>query len=337
MSIDRRISAGAAIEMNNLLGEMLAERDYLLADGATGTNMMAMGLPPGQPPDLWTVDAPEKVTTLHQRFLDAGSDILLTNTFGANRCRLELDRAADRTRELNEAGARLARAAADGAGRPVAVAGSMGPTGEMLEPYGTFTKAAAEEVFAEQAEALATGGVDILWIETIFAFDELAAAVAGAGRTGLPIASTMTFDTVGRTMMGDTPAQAMEFIHGLSPQLIAFGANCGAGPSMLIDTVCGLASSGESDDILIAKGNCGVPEMVNGEIVYSGDAETMARYARLARDAGARIIGGCCGTTPAHLRAIAGALEGHVPGPRPDTAAIEQELGPIRAAPQRPT
>jgi 5-methyltetrahydrofolate--homocysteine methyltransferase len=106
---------------------------------------------------------------------------------------------------------------------------------------------------------------------------------------------------------------------------------------MLIDTVCSLASSGESDDILIAKGNCGVPEMVNGEIVYSGDAETMARYARLARDAGARIIGGCCGTTPDHLRAIAGALEGHVPGPRPDSAAIEQELGPIRAAPQRPT
>ena len=276
--------------MSNLLTDLLAQRAYLLADGATGTNMMAMGLSAGQPPDLWNVDRPENVTRLHESFLEVGSDIILTNTFGANRRRLQLHQSQDRVRELNEAGARLARAAADGAGRPAVVAGSMGPTGEMMEPHGTLTREAAEEAFSEQAEALAEGGVDVLWIESIFAFGELAAAVAAAARTGLAFASTMTFDTAGRTMMGDTPEQAVEFVHGLRPRPIAFGANCGAGPAMLLDTLCSFARGADGDDVGIAKGNCGVPEMVGGEITYSGDEETMARYARLARDAGARIV-----------------------------------------------
>jgi len=315
--------------MSHLLSDLLAERPWLLADGATGTNMMAMGLPAGQPPDLWNVDQPENVSRLHASFLEVGSDIILTNTFGANRRRLMLDKAQERTRELNEAGARLARAAADRAGRPVVVAGSMGPTGEMLEPYGSFTREEAVEAFTEQAEALAEGGVDVLWIETIFAFDELAAAVTAAVSTGLGFASTMTFDTGGRTMMGDTPEKAAGFIHALPQRPVAFGANCGSGPAMLLDTLCGFARAAESDDVIIAKGNCGVPKMVDGEIVYSGSQETMARYARLARDAGARIIGGCCGTTPAHLAAIRAALEGYTPGPPPDRAAIEQALGPV--------
>jgi 5-methyltetrahydrofolate--homocysteine methyltransferase len=209
----------------------------------------------------------------------------------------------------------------------------MGPTGELMEPYGTLNPESADEAFGEQAEALADSGVDLIWIETIFAFDELAAAVAAAARTGLPVASTMTFDTAGRTMMGDTPQKACEFIHGLSTPLIAFGCNCGAGAAMLIDTVCGLRASASDHDVLIAKGNCGVPGMVGGEVVYSGDEDTMARYARLARDAGARIIGGCCGTTPAHLKAIVRALDGYEPGATPNTAAIEAALGPIKAVP----
>jgi len=315
--------------MSNLLADLLAERAYLLADGATGTNMMAMGLPAGKPPDLWNVDRPENVTRLHESFLEVGSDIILTNTFGANRCRLRLDKSEERTREVNEAGARVARAAADAAGRPVVVAGSMGPTGEIMEPHGTFTGEAAEEVFTEQAEALAEGGVDVLWIETIFSFGELAAAVAAAARTGLAFASTMTFDTAGHTMMGDTPEKAIEFVHGLTPRPIAFGANCGKGPAMLLDTLCGFARGADGDDIIIAKGNCGVPAMVDGEIVYSGDEATMARYARMARDAGARIVGGCCGTSPVHLAAIAAALEGYTPGAMPEKAAIEAALGPI--------
>lgn len=315
--------------MSNLLAELLAERPYLLADGATGTNMMAMGLEPGQAPDLWNVDRPENVTRLHESFLEVGSDIILTNTFGANRCRLALEKAQDRAAEINEAGARLARAAADRAGRPVVVGGSMGPTGELLEPHGKFKQSAAEAAFTEQAEALVAGGVDVLWIETIFAFGELEAAVAAAASTGLPFVSTMTFDTRGRTMMGDTPEKALEFVHGLSPRPIAFGANCGAGPAMLLDTLCGFGRVAGEEDVIIAKGNCGVPEMIGGEVVYSGDEQTMATYARMARDAGARIVGGCCGTTPVHLAAIGAALDGYAPGAPPEVAAIEKALGPI--------
>jgi 5-methyltetrahydrofolate--homocysteine methyltransferase len=277
------------------------------------------------------------VAQLHESFIGVGADIIVTNTFGANRCRLKLDNAEERTREINEAGARIARAAADAAGRPVVVAGSIGPTGEMLEPYGTLTPEEAKSVFAEQAQALAEGGVDMLWIETIFAFGELEAAVAAASSTGLPVASTMTFDTVGRTMMGDTPEKAREFIQALTPRPIAFGANCGAGPSMLIDTLCRLRRCGSDTDLLIAKGNCGVPQMIGGEISYSGTEEIMASYARLARDAGARIIGGCCGTTAAHLKAIADALVGYEPGPIPDVDAIEAALGPINAPVQGAT
>jgi 5-methyltetrahydrofolate--homocysteine methyltransferase len=313
----------------SLIEDLLAEREYLLADGATGTNMMAMGLPPGQAPDLWNLDAPEKVTRLHDSFLEVGSDIILTNTFGANRRRLALDQASERTSEINEAAARLARSAADRSGRPVVVAGSMGPTGELMKPYGSQSPEEAEAVFSEQAQALATGGVDVLWIETIFAFDELAAAVKAAAGTGLPVASTMTFDTAGRTMMGDTPERASAFVHALPTPVVAYGANCGAGPAMLLGTLCGFARNASPGDVIIAKGNCGVPQTVGGEIVYSGTEEIMGRYARLARDAGARIIGGCCGTTPLHLAAIARALEGYHPGEVPDEAAIEAALGPI--------
>jgi methionine synthase I (cobalamin-dependent) len=317
--------------MSHLLSDLLDERDYLLADGATGTNLMGTGLPAGQAPDLWNLEKPENVTRLHESFIEVGADIILTNTFGANRRRLELDHAQEQTREINETGARLARAAADAAGRPVVVAGAMGPTGEMLVPYGTLTDEEAEATFVEQAQALAEGGADVIWIETIFAFGELRAAVAAASSVGLPVTSTMTFDTAGKTMMGDTPEKARAFIETLDPRPIAFGANCGAGPSMLIDTICRYRRSGSDTDVLIAKGNCGVPQMVGGEIVYSGNEEIMARYARLARDAGARIVGGCCGTTPTHLKAIGEALVGYEPGPIPDVAAIEAALGPIHA------
>jgi 5-methyltetrahydrofolate--homocysteine methyltransferase len=202
----------------------------------------------------------------------------------------------------------------------------------MMKPYGPLTKEVAEEAFSEQAEALAEGGVDVLWIETIFAFDELGAAIAAAAGTGLPVASTMTFDTRGRTMMGDSPEDAVAFIRTLSPGVIAFGANCGAGPAMLIDALCGFGRSAQSDDVIIAKGNCGIPQTVGGEVVYSGTEEVMARYACMARDAGARIIGGCCGTTPTHLEAIAAALDGYTPSAPPDRTAIEAALGPINPA-----
>ncbi len=315
--------------MKNLLSELLGERDYILADGATGTNMMNMGLEAGQAGDLWNLDAPEKVKRLHESFIEVGADIILTNTFGSNRFRLCLHQAEERAGSINEAGARIACSVKNAAAHPVVVAGSMGPTGELMEPHGTLTPDAAIGAFTEQANALAEGGVDVLWIETIFAFEELAAAVTAAAGTGLPVASTMTFDTAGRTMMGDSPKQASDFIHSISPALLAYGANCGAGPAMLVDTICEFSRNAREGDVIIAKGNCGVPQTVGGEIVYTGDDETMARYARLARDAGARIIGGCCGTTPARLKAIAMALDGYTPGEMPDLATVEAALGAV--------
>ena len=317
----------------NLLADLLSERDYLITDGATGTNMMLRGLPAGRPPDLWNVDGTEHVSWLHDAMIEAGADIILTNTFGSNPCRLKLDKAAERTAEINLAGARLARAAADKASRPVVVAGSVGPTGEMMEPFGTLTADAAEAAFYEQMTALAEGGADVIWIETIFAFDELGAAIRAAHRTGLPVVSTMTFDTASRTMMGNTAEQAVEFTHSFSPRLTAFGANCGAGPAMLIDSVVGLCKAADENDVIIAKGNCGIPQMVDGEIVYSGTNEVMATYARLARDCGARIIGGCCGTTPERLAAIVAALDGYEPQPMPDRDKIVAQLGPIKVPP----
>ena len=321
--------------MSNPLTELLTERDYLLADGATGTNMMAMGLPAGQAADLWNLDAPEKVTRLHNNFLEAGADILLTNTFSSNQYRLCLDNAQHLTTDINVAAARLARSAGESAGRPVIVAGSMGPSGELMEPHGTMDHDAAVAAFTEQANALAEGGVDILWIETIFAFDELLAAVTAAASTGLPVASTMTFDTAGRTMMGNTPEQASAYMASTLPPLVAYGANCGAGPSMLVDTISKFSRCAAEDDIIIAKGNCGIPQSIGAEIVYSGDDETMWRYARLVRDCGARIIGGCCGTTPARLKTIATALKDYTPGNTPDEATIEAALGPIQKSKKR--
>ncbi len=320
--------------MSDLLSELLAEREYLLADGATGTNMFAMGLETGAAPDLWNVEHPDRVAELHRSFIEAGSDIILTNTFGANRFRLKLHRAETRAFEINETGARIAREQAEAAGRPVVVGGSMGPTGEIFEPVGTLSEADGEAAFAEQAEGLAAGGVDVLWIETISSKEEIRAAVAGAAGTGLPVVATMTFDTAGRTMMGVTPEDAIGHAHGLQTQLLAFGANCGVGPGTLIDTVLGIKRGAEANDILVAKGNCGIPEYRDGEIVYSGSHEIMADYARMARDAGARIIGGCCGTTPDHIRAMAEALRGYEPKSAPDRQAIEGTLGPIDAQTQ---
>lgn len=316
--------------MSNLLAELLDERDYLVADGATGTNAFDLDLKPGSPPDLWNLDDPEKSLHIHNAFVDAGADLILTNTFGSNPHRLILDKMQHKYKEINVAGAKLARQAVDKAGRPVVVAGSMGPTGGMMEPFGELTPDVVEDAFAKQAIALAEGGADVIWIETIFAFDELGAAIRGAQQSGLPVASTMTFDTASRSMMGDTPESAVAFIKTFDPGLIAFGANCGAGPSMLIDTVSGLCEAMGDDGVIIAKGNCGMPQMIDGKVKYSGTKEVMADYARLARDCGARIVGGCCGTTPDILAHVAETLKTYTPGERPSQEKTIEVLGPIK-------
>lgn len=315
------------------LGHLLAERSVLIADGATGTNLFALGLQTGDAPELWNVDFPERVITHHQAMVDARADIILTNSFGGTANRLKLHRVDDRVVELNRAAAMLARQAADGAGRPVLVAGSMGPTGEIMEPVGGLTQTEAVAAFAEQAKGLSEGGVDILWIETMSSIEEAAAAIEGAAATGLPIVCTMTFDTNGRTMMGITPEGAAEFCAASHPALAAFGANCGNGLGELVAAVAGIGAACEPDRVLVAKGNCGIPEFVDGEIRYTGTPELMKRYARTVHDAGARIIGGCCGSTPEHIAALAEALADHEASERPSLEQIEAELGLSRVAP----
>lgn len=313
--------------MSERLSRLLATRPWLLADGATGSNLFAMGLVSGEAPELWNTDYPERITQLHQGFAEAGADILLTNSFGGTRYRLKLHKAEARVHELNAAAARLARAVADQSGREMVVAGSIGPTGEILEPLGPLSVAAARDAFAEQAQALAAGGADVLWIETMSSKEELEAAIEGARASGLPVVSTMSFDTNGRTMMSLTPQDLAGIHHAHA--LLASGSNCGVGPSELVASIVNLAKASQPDAVLVAKANCGIPKYVDGAIRYDGTPELMAEYARLAWDAGARIIGGCCGTTPEHLRVMRAALEAHTRGASPDAEQIEARLGTI--------
>ena len=213
--------------------EALNSRPWLLADGATGTNYFQMGLVSGDAPEMWNFEHPERVRQLHRQFIAAGADIVLTNTFGGNRHRLKLHNEQGRVREINMAAASHARAEADAAGRAVYVGGSMGPTGEIFMPVGTMPHEEGVSAFEEQAMALKEGGVDVLWIETMSSEEELRAAVEGAAKAGLPIVTTMSFDTNGRTMMGITPKAFGALTASLGTQPVAIGANCGVGASEL--------------------------------------------------------------------------------------------------------
>jgi 5-methyltetrahydrofolate--homocysteine methyltransferase len=315
--------------MRTRLTELLDRKQVLLADGATGTNYFEAGLVAGEPPEFWSVDRPEEVSGLHQRFVDAGADIILTNTFGCNPHRLKLHKAEHRAYALAKRAAELARAVADAAARPVVVAGSVGPTGELFEPLGNLTPEAALASFAVQLEGLRDGGADVAWIETMSAPEEAACAAQSAVSVGLPYVVTYSFDTAGRTMMGLLPGAAAATLAAQSVPPVAFGANCGVGaPDILVS----LVQMGDAPFPLVTKGNCGVPHFVGTEAVYSGTPQLMANYARLAVDCGARIIGGCCGTTPAHVAAMRAAIDAHQRGQRPTLAAIVAEIGPLTNA-----
>ena len=308
------------------LTHLLSTRDWLMADGATGTNLFNMGLESGEPPEFWNTDRPDNIRTLYRNAVNAGSDIFLTNTFGGNASRLKLHGAQGRVHELNRVGAALGREIADASGRRVVVAGSVGPTGEIFVPMGTLTHAAAVEMFHEQAEGLKAGGADVLWVETLSAPEEYKAAAEAAALAGMPWCGTMSFDTAGRTMMGMTSVAMAAMVESLPNPPIAFGANCGVWASDLMRTVLGFTALGGTRP-LIAKGNAGIPKYHDGHIHYDGTPELMAEYAVLARDAGVRIIGGCCGTMPDHLRAMRAALENTPKGPSPSLDAIAAKLG----------
>ena len=317
--------------MANPLSELLESRDWLLADGATGTNLFAAGLQSGDAPEFWNVDHPDRIRALHRGFVEAGADIILTNSFGGNAYRLKLHGGEDRVLELNRRAAELAREEADKAGRTVIVAGSMGPTGELLEPVGTLSHADAVAAFEEQGRGLLAGGADVLWGETISSEEEIAALAEAAARLNAPLCATLSFDSAGRTMMGVTSSAYAGMQGGLAARPVAFGANCGTGAPDLLRTVLGL-SEAAPDAVVIAKSNAGIPKYVDGKIHYDGTPELMADYARMARDAGARIIGGCCGTMPEHLRAMRAALEAHTPGPKPSLDEIRSRIGEFSSA-----
>jgi 5-methyltetrahydrofolate--homocysteine methyltransferase len=289
------------------LAQLLASDAAVIADGGMGTMLFASGLQRGSAPEAWNIDRPEDVRQIHASYMAAGAQLILTNSFGANRVRLAAHGLADRCAELNQAAARIARSAADAAAQPVVVAGSIGPTGQLLAPLGDLDPAQAQAVFAEQAAALAGAGVDVLWIETIADLAEAQAAVNGcrSAAPDCPVVVTMTFDTHGRTMMGVTPEGAAAAFQTLG--LLAYGANCGSGPEELLAALEKMHQA-QPQATLIAKANAGLPRMVGDQTVYDAAPPVMAAYAIRARERGARIIGACCGSTPDHIRAIAGAL-----------------------------
>ena len=322
--------------MRTSLAELLETGRVLLADGATGTNYFQMGLESGEPPEFWNVDHPDRVKSLHQRFVDAGADIILTNTFGCNRSRLKLHNAQDRTFELAKRAAELAREVADASTRPVVVAGSVGPTGELFEPLGLLTDETATAMFEEQIAGLKAGGADVAWIETMSASEEVRAAANGAIRAGLAFTATCSFDTAGRTMMGIMPDQFYTMFEGLSQPPLAMGSNCGVGASDILVSLLAMTADNAKDRFIV-KGNCGIPQFHGTEIHYSGTPELMAVYAALAVHAGARIVGGCCGTSPDHLAAMRRALDSTIfdASKRPTHESIVEAIGPL--ANQAPT
>jgi 5-methyltetrahydrofolate--homocysteine methyltransferase len=282
---------------------LLAQGTPILADGAMGTMLFAAGLQFGDPPEAWNVSRPEVIRRVHRGYVEAGSRILMTNTFGGNRLRLRLHGLHERVAELNRTAAILLRAEVDAAGGTALVAGDIGPTGEIMAPLGTLEESEAVDVFAEQAAALIAGGVDLIWIETMSHLSEIGAAINGVRRVSadIPIIATMTFDTRGHTMMGVSPEEAVTTLAGLGAD--AIGGNCGNGPDELVPVIERMRAVAP-ETILVAKSNAGMPELVDLQAVYRADPAMMAGAATDFQAAGAQIIGACCGSTPQHLRAM---------------------------------
>ncbi|MCY3805240.1 MAG: betaine--homocysteine S-methyltransferase [bacterium] len=314
-------------------GDVFAEfwdtKGYVVADGAMGTRLFALGLTSGDAPERFNLLAPGRIRDVHRGHVRAGADLVLTNSFGANRARLRLHNLHERTLELNEAAARIAREAAAAEcrrdPRTVLVAGSMGPTGELLEPLGAMTAADCEQTFATQAEGLAQGGADLMWIETMSDLGEVEAAVRGArSACDLPVAVTMSFDTAGRTMMGTSATAMAERLGPL--KLAALGANCG---NNLADTeAAALNIAAALPEVpVVSKPNAGIPYWSGNTFHYTGTPEMLAAHARRARQGGVRIIGACCGSTPDHIAEIAAVLAGDQPVSESDESPGDATAG----------
>lgn len=342
------------------LSDLIAVKGYAVADGAMGTQLFEAGLESGDPPELWNVDHPRVIQGIHRSYFQAGADLVLTNSFGCNRFRLALHGLRDRVSELNEAAARNARLAADlesdKSERPVIVAGSMGPTGELLAPMGGMTVSECEAAFSEQAEGLVAGGVDLLWIETMSDLREVEAAVRGVRRScDIPVAVTMSFDTAGHTMMGVSGSEMGRRLRSLG--LAALGANCGGNLGDTEAAVAELASAtgrpaagtpsraaadsstaGEDaggQTAVISKPNAGIPEWKGAEMSYSGTPQTMAASSHRVLEAGAAVVGACCGSSPEHIAKISAVLRGDEPVPDIAASAVSKRKESSRRNPRR--
>jgi 5-methyltetrahydrofolate--homocysteine methyltransferase len=283
--------------------DRLSQGGILIADGATGTTLQQMGLPSGAAPERWNLENPAAIRALHRGYVEAGSDLVLTNTFGGSRLRLEMEGLGDQVREINLAAARLAR---EVAGDQVMVLGDMGPTGQLMEPMGALTYDDAVAVFAEQAAALAEGGVDAILVETMSDLNEAKAAIEGARQvTELPILVTMSFDTHGRTMMGVKPVDAVKELWAMGVD--AVGANCGRTLSENLEAIQQMREA-LPEATLMAKPNAGLPRMEGVESVYDVTPEIMAEYAEKFAALDVKIFGGCCGSTPEHIKAVSRTL-----------------------------
>jgi methionine synthase I (cobalamin-dependent) len=283
--------------------EKLDAGGVLILDGAMGTMLQASGLEEGDMPEVWNLRHPERILAVHLGYLAAGSDIIAANTFGGNRIKLERAGKADICADSNRAAVALAKQAAGG---QAYVAGDIGPTGELLEPFGALSVDDAIGAYAEQAALLAEEGVDLFLIETMSDLEEARAAITAIRRVSdLPIICSMSFDMGGRTMMGATPARTAAVFSDLG--IDAFGANCGLGPEEM-ELVVREMLEAKPQAVIIAQPNAGMPELEQGRAVYSATPETMGVYARRFAAMGVRLIGACCGSDPTYIAAMAQAV-----------------------------
>jgi len=314
--------------------EWLQEGRIILGDGAMGTMLQESGLTDGGAPELWNVTHPERVRAVYQAYVDAGSQMIETNTFGGTSARLKLHNLQDRVVELNRAGAALAAEIAHPKG--VLVAGSVGPTGDMIEPIGPVTVAEAQAMFEEQIVGLVEGGVDCIVIETMYLFNEVLAAVNAVRKVApeMPIVTTLSFDTNLHTMMGISPREAVETLASWGVQVI--GANCGTGTDEMEIIATQMAQYRPEGVYLMIQSNSGLPKYADGKIKYEGTPHVMADYALKMRDLGINIIGACCGSSPDHIsamcEALANAKDQPISGPPPVAADDRIESAESRAA-----
>lgn len=302
------------------LRQKLSQPGVIILDGATGTQLQQLGLPPGMAPELWNLSNPEAVKCHYRAYIEAGSDAILTNSFGGTRPRLDMEQSGHLTHEINVAAAALAR---EVAGDAILVLGSLGPTGLLMAPMGELTYEKAVEYFAEQAHALVEGGVDGLHVETMSDLREAQAAIAGAQQvTDLPVTATMSFDMHGRTMMGVRPEEAVKALWDMG--ILAVGVNCGRTLEENLTAVTAMRTA-LPEVTLVAKPNAGLPRMEDTvEAIYDVTPETMAEYALKFANQHVKMLGGCCGSNPAHIAAVKAMIKGYTPPPLEEVLAQNQ-------------